>query len=304
VTFAPASIVALQTFWQGQGGVALGIVGNQKHCAGYHLGRDRIYGECACRPDGTCEPGQKGNDYSVQLPRDRSGLSNAASAIDLGRLNGSLGELQDFSRWLVRACMADREAYRDIREVIYSPDGVTVQRYSGVDNEIHYGAGNGDGSHTTHTHISFYRDSVGRDKVALFAAYFVEVDMPNAVNGGARILASDYVRSAKAGTALYRDTSGSRLSTLKVDSVLDDMGIPVGTPGWAYVLVRSAGFDADAEMEAGLALVKIADVGPLRRKTTAELAATAGRFAAPADCSTRIAEAIAADRAKARIVWE
>ena len=116
--------------------------------------------------------------------------------------------------------------------------------------------------------------------------------MATAVNGGARTMGSDFVRDAKAGTQLYRDTSGTKLTTLPADKVLDDFGIPVGTGGWAYVYVSSARFDADAEQERGLALVKVTDVGPLRRKTAAELEATAGRFAA-ADCDAEWNRALA-----------
>lgn len=169
MTFAPASLRSLGSFYEAQGGVNLGIVGNTAHTTGYHLGRDRIY-------DGS-GPGTGDNDYSVQLARDKAGLTDAASAIDLGRINGSLTELRAFSRWLVAQCQASATFRRDIREIIYTPDGATVQRYSGVDNKIHTGAGNGDSSHLTHTHISYYRDSQDRDKIAQFALYFVEADM-------------------------------------------------------------------------------------------------------------------------------
>ncbi|MEW6223176.1 MAG: glycoside hydrolase family 25 protein [Chloroflexota bacterium] len=123
--------------------------------------------------------------------------------------------------------------------------------------------------------------------------------MATAVNGGARIMGSDYVRDVPAGTVLYRDTSGTRLVTLARAIVLDDFGIPAGTGGWAYVYVSSAHFDADADQERGLALVKVTDVGPLRRKTAAELEATARRFAA-ADCADAIdaAEKLAAAAVK------
>lgn len=184
MTIAPQNLTDLSTFWKAHGGVPLGIVGNQKHCSGYHLGKDRIFGSCACRPDGTCVPGIGSRDYSVQIRRDKAGLSNAASAIDLGRLDGSLAGLRSFSKWLVRQCQDHPKAYRDIREIIYSPDGRTVQRFSGEDGTIHTGPGNGDSSHTTHTHISFYRDSTGRDMRPLFAPYFApSVPLPDTSTG-------------------------------------------------------------------------------------------------------------------------
>jgi hypothetical protein len=165
MSFAPGSLKALAAYWVAQGGNSLGIVGNTAHVSGYHLGKDRIY-------DGADGPGLGDADYSVQLSRDKAGLSDAASAIDLGRLGGTLAGLRRFSRWLVDTAMNDRTTYRDVREIIYSPDGQLVLRWSGPDNRIYTGPGSGDSSHRTHTHISWYRDSAGRDKRPLFAPYF------------------------------------------------------------------------------------------------------------------------------------
>jgi hypothetical protein len=183
VTYAPTTLVALGTFWAENDGIMLGVVGTQKHCAGYHLGKARIYSDCACKPDGTCEPGRRANDYSVTNARDKAGLTNAASAIDLGRLDGSLPKLYAFSRWLVNQCLGGVAGSRDVREIIYSPDGKRVQRFSGIDGNIHSGPGNGDQSHLMHTHISYFRDSEKRDKRPLFAPYFAppepeEPDVP------------------------------------------------------------------------------------------------------------------------------
>lgn len=179
MSYIPASLAELATYWTKQGGVSLGVIGNQKHCAGYHLGKDRIFSDCACKPDGTCEPGRRWSDYSVSLARDKAGLTNAASAIDLGKLNGTLDNLYAFSRWLVAQCQAKATGYADVREVIYSPDGDRVQRYSGVDGLVHTGPGNGDASHKTHTHISYFRDSEKRDKTALFRTYFAAPQEPD-----------------------------------------------------------------------------------------------------------------------------
>lgn len=162
MTYAPKTLTDLGRFYSEQGGVNLGIVGDANHVTGYHCGRDRIYSAA----------GQGDKDYSVQHPRDKAGLSGAASAIDLGKLNGNYQRLYDFSRWLVSQCQSGAPGTRDIREIIYSPDGQKVQRYSGIDGEIHTGDGNGDDSHRFHTHISYFRDSEQRDKVPVFAAYW------------------------------------------------------------------------------------------------------------------------------------
>lgn len=173
MTYAPDSLKQLGAYWVAQGGVNLGIVGNMAHCTGYHLGRDRIFGTCACRPTDICVPGKREADYSVQHERDRAGLSNAASAIDLGKLGGSFAGLYNFSEWLVARCLRKAVGTSDIREVIYwSAKNKRVQRYSGVDGEVHWGDGNGDASHQWHTHISYFRDSEARDKTSAFIPYF------------------------------------------------------------------------------------------------------------------------------------
>lgn len=161
MTFAPTNISDLAAYWVSKGGVNSGIVGSTTtHCKGYHLGRDRIFGSCACRPGGVCQPGLRDKDYSIQNARDQSGLSDAASAIDLGRLDGSLGKLREFSVWLVERCRANAPGTSAIREVIYSDDGKRVLRYDrqrGVTSAPR--TGEADGSHLWHTHISFYRDA-------------------------------------------------------------------------------------------------------------------------------------------------
>ncbi|HSV93276.1 MAG TPA: hypothetical protein VLH81_09370 [Desulfobacterales bacterium] len=174
MTANPRTLRDLGAYWASQGGLNLGVVGSLRtHCRGYHLGRDRIYGPVACRPGGVARPGLGDADYSVRTARDRAGLSNAASAIDLGRLDGSLEQLRAFSRWLVGRCRANRPGTSDIREVIYSPDGRSVLRWDrerGPSSAPR--SGEADDSHLTHTHISFYRDSEGRDKRPLLAPYF------------------------------------------------------------------------------------------------------------------------------------
>lgn len=173
MTFAPAPLLALQAWWVANGGVPLGIVGDASHAAtgGYHEGRDDLQ-----------RAGVLANDYSVKQPRDIAGLSNAASAIDFGQLNGSLAELQRFSVWLVGQCQKRAPGWDDVREIIYSPDGVHVWRWSGVDYQLREGypngSGQGDASHLWHTHVSFYRDAEARDKLALVAGFFAVAPPP------------------------------------------------------------------------------------------------------------------------------
>lgn len=178
MTFAPDDLTKLNAYWKSKGGVGLGIVGDSNHTTGYHLGRDRIY-------DGS-GPGQGDADYSVHdFPRDRAGLTNAASGIDLGKLGGTFAGLRRFSIWLVEQLVARAPGWDDVREVVYSPDGSTVLRW-------HRGHPGGPvaypkpyssrvAAHLTHTHVSYFRDTRGRDKVALFRGYF---EQPAAQEGG------------------------------------------------------------------------------------------------------------------------
>ncbi|MFI5852261.1 hypothetical protein ACIA7R_31300 [Micromonospora chalcea] len=141
----------------------VGIVGDPSHRGGYHCGSDRVVS----------------NDYSVvESKRDRTGLSSFASALDVGtfsvRSGGGTHTLRSFSAWLVAQCAADTADSRDIREVIYSPDGRTVKRWDRLGRRT-----GGDSSHLYHTHISFFRDSTkaGRDLTPLFRRYLTTIGL-------------------------------------------------------------------------------------------------------------------------------
>lgn len=197
MSYAPQTLDELASYWEAHGGVALGIVGDTRHRQGYHLGRDRIYSSA----------GRGALDYSVQLERDKAGLTDAASAMDLGKLGGTLEGLRLFSRWLVSTLSKDPAARHDFREVIYSPDGATVQRYSAIDNAIHTGPGNGDDSHLTHTHLSYLRDSETREKVSVFRPYF-EDEMRSIIVGSDRVLGD-----VAAGVPYYEAPNGKQVGT-------------------------------------------------------------------------------------------
>lgn len=157
MSYAPPTLLDLREYLTPITGLSagnLGIVGDEAHRrrgVSYHLGRDHLISTA----------------YSRQTARDRAGLTNAASAMDIGNYRG----LRDLSIELVKACRANAPGTRDIREVIYSPDGRTVLRW---DRQRGYASapreGEADSSHLWHTHISWYRDSETRDKVGVFRA--------------------------------------------------------------------------------------------------------------------------------------
>ncbi|MBQ0903387.1 hypothetical protein [Micromonospora sp. U21] len=147
----------------------VGIVGDPAHRGGYHCGSDRVVT----------------NDYSVvESPRDRAGLTLDAAALDVGgfevRAGGRTHTLSSFSLWCVGQCVANAADTRDIREIIYSPDGSAVRRWDRLGKRT-----SGDSSHRWHTHFSFFRDAIkaGRDQTPLFRRYLtttglLEDDMP------------------------------------------------------------------------------------------------------------------------------
>lgn len=165
MSYAPPTLSALARFWVAQHGVNLGIVGDSSHQqkgTSYHLGADHL----------------SAGAYSNLTARDRRGLTNGASAIDLGKLEGSYGELRSFSSWLVSQARKNAPGTIDIREIIYSPDGRVVKRW---DRERGYTSApktEGDSSHLWHTHVSFYRDAEKRDHTIAFRPYFVPKPSP------------------------------------------------------------------------------------------------------------------------------
>jgi hypothetical protein len=124
------------------GYAALGIVGDTAHDGGYHCGSDRVVN----------------GDYSVvESSRDAAGLTISASALDVGIFRYNAVTLRTFSIALVGMCATGDPRCKDVREIIYSPDGVKVLRWDRLGIRS-----SGDSSHTFHTHISFFRDSEGR----------------------------------------------------------------------------------------------------------------------------------------------
>lgn len=214
MTYAPKTIAAFAKVWTDHGGVNSGIVGDTRHTGGYHLGRDRLFSST----------GKGWADYSVQLQRDKNGLSDAAAAFDFGKLNGSLSKLQHFSRWLVEKCKADPAARYLVREFIYTPNGQTpIHRYSGPDNKVYTGSGSGDTSHLWHSHLSFYRDTEYKDKTWLLNEYFAQFATPPDTSTGDTVQKFAVPKVPQevfvaTGTWLY-DNSGLATSTenIKID---------------------------------------------------------------------------------------
>ena len=146
MTYAPDDITAALAELHAQGAPwdALGCVGDAAHIAsgGYHVGRVDLAAARRLR-----------YDYSVvESPRDAR-PTDAASALDFAGASW----WRPLTLWLVDACRAGAPGTEDIREVIYTPDGATVQRWDRLGVRT-----TGDSSHLWHTHVSFFRDAEGR----------------------------------------------------------------------------------------------------------------------------------------------
>jgi hypothetical protein len=177
VTYAPATLLNLRTYLISQthlSPISLGIVGDAAHAkrATYHNGWDRFF---ASGLD-TCA-----ENYTICMVRDRSlPHTNAAAAIDIGANSSTfpLTHLRAMSKLLVKWTQAGAPGTKDIREIIYSPDGKVVLRW---DRKRGQGSaprpGEADSTHLFHTHISWHRDSENRTKIPPFRRFF-QPDVP------------------------------------------------------------------------------------------------------------------------------
>lgn len=188
-TYAPQRLLDLRHYLQPITGLPdkdLGIVGDEDHHGGYHHGWSMRAGD---------------GDYSWdESTRDwNSARTEAASGFDLGMFS----RLRELSVWLVNECKAGAPDTQDFREIIYSPDGVTVKRWDRMGVRT-----TGDSSHLTHTHCSFFRDAEKNDKTAVFRRFFEGIDVStvsdevwgtsfeNPGNPGTTDLASTFLRYA------------------------------------------------------------------------------------------------------------
>lgn len=167
MTYPDPALVDARNYLIGLGipGNSIGIVGDQSHRAtgGYHVGNDVL-----------AMIGKLFTDYSKrQTEKDRPG-SDAAMALDVGGL--SARALSDLTNWLIAQCRAGTADTRNIREIIgrRTPAG-GVTRY----DALGILADSGSSDHETHTHISYYRDSEGTDKTAVFRRYYEPAPPPS-----------------------------------------------------------------------------------------------------------------------------
>jgi len=159
MTNAPIDLLTLRSRIQlrtGLSAVEVGIVGDVAHGGrGYHEGRSDL-----------TRVGVLGTDYSVRLARDRAGLTESASALDIGgawRTGGGAAWLR-FNHLLIMELTGGRAALAPIRAVNYSPDGRQKLRQ---DRENGWRVEATSDTVDVHTHIEFYRDTEGKRQACI-----------------------------------------------------------------------------------------------------------------------------------------
>jgi hypothetical protein len=170
VTNAPADLLGARARIQSRTGLInpadVGIVGDGAHArtGGYHEGKDVLVSI------GRYHPGisnVSAEDYSARLARDRNGLTNSASAMDIGDdwPKGGRAAWLRFNNLLVHALQAGDPALAAVRAINFSRDGVERKR---IDREHGFGEiDDSTDSVTIHTHIEWYRDTEGRRQAGL-----------------------------------------------------------------------------------------------------------------------------------------
>lgn len=156
MTTAPSDLKTVQRYMQAATGLpwdSLGITHQTPQGGGYHEGLDLL-------ARANRAPGQRWTDYSwAESTRDRAGLDDDASAFDQGDFTvtylGAHKDLDGWTRHLVQACKAGEAWTRDVREVIYRDPSnhLRILRWDRLGRRT-----DGDSSHETHTHVSFFRD--------------------------------------------------------------------------------------------------------------------------------------------------
>jgi hypothetical protein len=249
MTNAPDDLLVVRRYLLAAAGLAddaVGIVGDPAHAStgGYHEGNNDLG-----------RVGRLTSDYSKrESARDRPG-TDSASAEDIGQWGGVIGRRRlswlAFNAELVAACQRGDSRTRDIREVIYTPDGVTVRRWDALGVRS-----TGDSSHLYHTHLSFFRDSEGRraapDNILGLLADLIDGEVPNvALDGIDRAQVSNSEHYLQALISLADQATGlsnTSVTTLTAPNLLA-AALKRVDAGVAQLLTAAA---AEAARDAGL----------------------------------------------------
>lgn len=222
MTNSPSDLLSLRSRLAAITGLSdpstLGIVGDSAHAAtgGYHEGRTDLAN--AGVYSAAASAGSSSQDYSVRLGRDRSGLTESASAMDVGYQwpHGGNAAWLRFNNLLVAQLHANDPALAAVRACNYSPDGSTRLR---TDRQYGWSVVASSDVVDIHTHIEWYRDTEGNrqaslDRIAQLAQAAV-ANQPLPTNGGQEM-------------ALLAGTVASGFALDETGALLDaSSGVPV-----------------------------------------------------------------------------
>jgi hypothetical protein len=235
MSFAPQTLLDARAYLRPRTGLSdasLGIVGSTGHTFGYHLGRDRLATD----------------DYSARTARDRAGLTDAAAALDVG----SFPRLRELTAHMVAEARAGRLS--DVRELIGPGSDGRAYRWDHLAGWSPVRRAAGD-SHEWHLHISYYRDSERRSKLAPFQHFFEGDDMPTAKEF------VDELLDRLVPTAGLADDTLPPAWGRKVHQLLAYAAMTSAPPSRARFAADTWEHPAAAEVRAGLAALLAAHAG-------------------------------------------
>jgi hypothetical protein len=235
MSFAPQTLLDARAYLQPHTGlswVALGIVGSTGHTFGYHLGRDRL----------------SADDYSARVTRDLAGLTDAAAALDVG----SFPRLRELTAYMAAEARAGR--LPDVRELIGPGSDGRAYRWDHLAGWSPVRRAAGD-SHEWHLHISYYRDSEHRSKVAPFRAFFEPEPEEDELSWTEKLNLPDWITKAtgdkdgvaSAGGLLVSAYGHSWSANHRTSTILSEQ-----RAGQAAILAAVAGDDVGAAVRAEL----------------------------------------------------
>jgi hypothetical protein len=242
MTNAPADLLLIRADLLDITGLAhntIGIVGNQRHAeqgTGYHLGRSQLK--------------MVRDPYSARLARDRNGLTESASAMDVDDdwPHGGRKAWLRFNNDLVAALKAGDPALASIRGVNYSPDGVSRKR---IDRVAGFRVESSTDTVTIHTHLEFFRDTEGTRAGACRARLRQLAHQAiYGSDGGFLMALDDKTQGSIAWTLLHIPDPNGGTSRVPLhvwcaaqDKALDAIAAKVGLDAAELVLIRQAALE-------------------------------------------------------------
>lgn len=209
MSIQPDTLLEVRRIFQQRTGLpaaSLGIIhyvdgdGKYRGGGGYHAGNDLLK-----------LIGRESSDYSKrQTALDRPG-SNYGSAIDIGRFkvtlpNGRVVTNHDMTRWMLAEIAAGASDTLWIREIIYSLDDRTVQRYDRLGM-----SSTGDSSHRTHEHFSVFRSMIDSPHIpGLFRRFWAAMEGRATTPAPAAVPVESKEKEAMLITYLFAAATGSK----------------------------------------------------------------------------------------------